>query len=282
MAYSGILAEQPKQKDKKPGISACIIAYNSKAKIETAIRSVCWCNEIVVADCYSTDGTAELAEQLGARVIRVKFSGFGSLRNKALDACDYEWVLSVDTDEYCTNDLQDEILATIQSSDSLDVYHICIKSYFMGRWIKYSGWYPNYRQPQLFRHHCLRYKNDMVHEGYLVYSDKPIGYLKNTVLQMPFQNISEMIQKSDRYSTLSVDRIRKKYKKASMTRAIIHGLWLFMRNYVMKRGFLDGWPGFMIAVGDGYSAFYRYAKFYESELPHADLSIPWHRYSSKE
>ncbi|OGO97415.1 MAG: alpha-L-glycero-D-manno-heptose beta-1,4-glucosyltransferase [Coxiella sp. RIFCSPHIGHO2_12_FULL_44_14] len=253
-------------------LSACIITYNQIDKIQAAIQSVAWATEVVVVDSYSTDGTTELAQQLGARVVQVPFQGFGDLRNQALKACHYEWILSLDSDERCTPAVQAEILSLIRSAEASDIYYIPRKNYFMGRWIQHAGWYPDYRQPQLFRKAALRYTLDPVHEGYHYDTQKPVGYLKNAIWQIPFKNLAEMMDKANRYSSLGVTRLEKKHGHASLWRALIHTLWAFFKLYVLKRGFLDGWPGFIIAVGNSYGTFYRHAKFYEKEHPGSTIN----------
>lgn len=105
-------------------LSVYIIAYNQITKIEAAIKSVLWADEVVVVDSHSTDGTTELAEKLGARVVQVPFRGFGDLRNQAVAACQYDWIFSLDSDERCTPAARDEILSIINSNDALDIYKI--------------------------------------------------------------------------------------------------------------------------------------------------------------
>ena len=131
----------------------------------------------------------------------------------------------------------------------------------MGRWIEHSGWYPNYRQPQLFRKGCLSYDQKVVHEGFIVKSAKPIGHLKNAIWQFPFKNMSEVMHKANRYSSLGAQRIAE--KRVSMSQALTHGIWSFFKHYVFKLGFLDGWAGFVIAVGNFEGTFYRYVKAIE-------------------
>lgn len=247
-------------------ISVYIIAYNEAEKIEAAINSVLWADEILVIDSNSTDGTIEKAEALGARVVQVPFQGFGDLRNQALKACQYDWILSVDADERCTPEVRDEVLSVMESSDAKDVYYIPRKNFFMGRWIKHSGWYPNYRQPQLFRKGALRYSNDSVHESFTIYSDKPAAYFSNAIWQTPFKNLAEVMSKANRYSSLGVEKLAKKNKKPSMGRSLMRGLWAFIKHYIFKRGFLDGWPGFVIALGNFYGTYFRYAKYYEQKM----------------
>lgn len=242
-------------------ISVYIIAYNEAQKVAATIESVRWADEVIVVDSWSTDGTADIATQLGARVVQVEFKGFGDLRNQAIQACTHEWIFSLDADERCTPAVERELRAVTQSPDALDAYWMPRRNYFMGRWIRYSGWYPNYRQPQLFRKGRLQYDNKPVHEGYVLHSDKPIGHLQNAIWQFPFKNMAEVMHKANRYSTLGAEKIKD--KPVSMGSALGHGLWAFAKHYIFKRGFLDGWPGFVIAVGNFEGTFYRYVKALE-------------------
>ena len=114
--------------------------------------------------------------------------------------------------------LKAEIRAITQDPSALDAYWVPRRNYFMGRWIKHSGWYPNYRQPQLFRKGRMRYDLKPVHEGYVLDSDKPVGHLKNAIWQFPFKNMSEVMHKANRYSTLGAEKI--KHKKLSMGTAL--------------------------------------------------------------
>ncbi len=239
-------------------ISVYIVAYNEEAKLQAALESVAWADEIVVADSGSTDRTVELAGGLGARVIQIPFEGFGNLRNRTVEACSHEWIFSLDADERCTEEVRDEIKVVIADPDALDAYFVPRRNYFLGRWIRHSGWYPDYRQPQLFRKGTLRYREDLVHEGFM--ASGRIGYLKHAIWQFPFQDLSEVLAKMQRYSSLGAEKLAGQGVKSSMGKALFHGLLAFVRIYVIKRGFLDGWAGFMIAVGNFEGTFYRYAK----------------------
>lgn len=244
-------------------LTAYIIAYNEAAKIEAAVGSVLWADEVVVVDSNSTDGTDTLAAALGARVVQVPFTGFGELRNRALEACSHEWIFSLDSDERCTAAVRDEILALLGGEPAHDAYLVPRRSYMMGRWIKGSGWYPNYRQPQLFRKGAMRYSLEPVHEGYVLLTDKPLGKLRNAVEQFPFRDLDEIIRKMNHYSTLGAQKL--KGRNVTMWSALGHGLWAFIKHYVFKRGFKDGWAGFVIALGNFEGTFYRYAKRYEQD-----------------
>jgi glycosyltransferase involved in cell wall biosynthesis len=252
-------------------ISVYIIAYNEAEKVRATIESVRWADEIIVVDSWSTDGTADIATQLGARVVQVKFTGFGELRNQAIAACSHDWIFSLDADERCTSEAAAEIMSITQNKDALDAYWTPRRNFFMGRWIKHSGWYPNYRQPQLFRKGAMHYDLKPVHEGYVLQSTKPIGHMQNAIWQFPFKNMSEVMHKANRYSSLGAEKI--KHKKISMGSALGHGIWSFTKHYIFKLGFLDGWAGFVIALGNFEGTFYRYVKAFEIQKG-SDWSAP--------
>lgn len=251
-------------------ISVYIIAFNEIEKIRDCINSVLWADEIILADSHSTDGTSELATELGAKVIHIPFNGYGDLRNQAIAQCSGEWILSLDSDERCTIEVRDEIMKLIDNAP-LDIYHIPRKNFFMGRWIKYSGWYPNFRQPQLFKKGKMSYDLAPVHEGFISHSDKEIGVLNNIIWQFPFKNVEEVINKANRYSTLGVSKLQEKGRTGGIFKAFLHGLWAFIKHYIFKLGFLDGGPGFIIAFGNFEGTFYRYIKLYEAE---ANWKVP--------
>jgi glycosyltransferase involved in cell wall biosynthesis len=242
-------------------VSAYILTYNAAEKIAAAVSSVLWADEVVIVDSNSTDGTAEIATALGARVVQVPFKGFGDLRNGAVEACAYDWVFSLDSDERCTAEVRDEILGLLSGTPPHDIYLVPRRSYMMGRWIKGSGWYPNFRQPQLFRKGAMRYTLEPVHEGYEVIGGRSVGTLTNAVWQFPFRNLDEVIQKMNRYSSLGAPKLAG--KRVSMASALGHGLWSFLKHYIFKLGFIDGWAGFVIALGNFEGTFYRHAKCYE-------------------
>ncbi|HXH72016.1 MAG TPA: glycosyltransferase family 2 protein [Mariprofundaceae bacterium] len=245
-------------------VSAYIIAYNEEAKIADAVESVLWADDVIVVDSHSTDRTASIAEQLGARVVQLDFTGFGKLRNDAIAACSQPWIFSLDADERCTPEARDEILAIVNDKNAADAYYTPRRNWFMGRWINHSGWYPDYRQPQLFRAGALSFdERDEVHESFEVHGK--IGHMQHAVLQIPFRNLEQVQNKSNRYSTLGADKLLRKGVQGSMAKALLHAIGAFLRIYILKLGFLDGWAGFVIAFGNFEGTFYRYAKLHEKQ-----------------
>jgi glycosyltransferase involved in cell wall biosynthesis len=241
-------------------ISTYILTFNEEDKIANAILSVKWSDEILVIDSHSTDNTAKIAQSLGAKVIQVDFTGFGDLRNRALEICQHDWVFSLDSDEVCTTEAAIEIKSII-NNDTFDVLFVPRRNFFLGNEVKHSGWYPNYRQPQLFRKSFLRYDDSPVHEGYILKVDSRIGYLRNAIWQYPFKNLSESILKMNRYSNLGAKK--KRQANSTFGKALTHATWAFIKHYVLKLGFLDGWQGFFIAFSYFEVTLYRYAKAVE-------------------
>ncbi len=239
-------------------ISAYIMTFNEADKIEDAIKSVLWADEVIVADSNSTDGTIEIAERLGATVVQIPFQTFGQIRNDAIAACTHNWIFSLDADERCTPESEKEIKAAVQNPQA-DAYYIPRRNWFMGRWIKHCGWYPDYRQPQLFKKGALTFDSvSEVHETHTVHGK--IAYLKEDIWQIPFMNLEQVVHKMQRYSSLGAKKLQREGKKTSMFLALLHGIWAFIRIYIIKLGFLDGWAGFVLALSNFEGTFYRYAK----------------------
>lgn len=261
------------RKDGKPSITAYVIAYNEAEKIEAAISSVLWADEVILADSHSTDGTTEIAQGLGARVVQIDFEGFGKLRNSAIATCRGDWIFSLDSDERCTAEARDEILRVVEDPASADIYKVPRRNWFMGRWIKGSGWYPNFRQPQLFRNGKMTYDLLEVHEGWIPADGASVAVLDAEIWQFPFKNLAEIQHKAQRYSTLGADVVAGRGQRSSMAGAFFRGLHSFFKHYVLKRGFVDGWAGFVIAFGTLEGAFFKHAKRVE-QLKSKDWAPP--------
>ena len=246
----------------KAKVSVYVLAYNEEAKIEDCIRSVLWADEVVLIDSHSTDGTPQIAENLGAKVVQVDFEGFGKIRMAGIEHTSYDWILSIDADERCTTDARNEISEILGSSTSADAYFIPRRNIFMGKKIKFCGWYPDYRQPQLFKRGKLTYEaKHQVHEGYSVMGK--VEYLKNPIIQIPFLSYSELIQKMDRYTKLGAEKLLAKERQVSSFNIAFRSCWAFIQTYIIKLGFLDGWAGFVIAFCNMEGTFFKYTKYKE-------------------
>ena len=247
-------------------ISVFILTFNEAAKIKAAVESVLWADEIVVVDSFSTDATAEIATSLGERVVQVPFNGFGDLRNRAIEACRCDWIFSLDADERCTPQARDEILRIVADPASADAYLVPRQNYLLGRAIRHGGWYPDYRQPQLFRRGRMTYvASDEVHEGWVL--DGRLGRMQSAIAQIPYATLAEAIGKMNRYTSLGVAKLERGGARSGYAKALLRAKWAFFKAYVLQLGFLDGGPGLVIAVLRFENSFYKHAKLVEHRLP---------------
>lgn len=244
-----------------PRVSVCVLAFEAAPELPECLASVQWADELLVVDSHSTDDTAKIAEAMGARVVQVEFRGFGALRNTALEHCSGEWIFSLDSDERCTPEVRDEILAIVTAQPPPHAaYRVARRNLFLGREIRHSGWSPDYRQPQLFRRGALRYGSEPVHERYELLGGASLGTLRHAIWQVPYRDLERLQRKIERYSTLGAQRLVRSGRRVSPLSAVAHATWAFARQYVLQRGFLDGWPGLLLAVSHCEATFYKYAK----------------------
>jgi glycosyltransferase involved in cell wall biosynthesis len=252
-----------------PPVSVFILSCNEEEKIGPALESVSWASEIVVIDSFSTDRTVEIAARHGARVIQIKFERFGALRQAGIEHTREPWIFSLDADERCTPEARDEILRIVADPHAADAYLVPRRNFLLGRRISHAGWYPDYRQPQLFKRGRMSYAaEDDVHEGWTL--DGRIGRMSHPVIQIPYRTLAEAIGKMNRYTSLGVARQERRGASASYLLAFLRALGAFFKAYVLQLGFLDGGPGLVIAVLRFENSFYKHAKFIEHRLPPTD------------
>jgi glycosyltransferase involved in cell wall biosynthesis len=251
-----------------PTLSVAIIAHNEAHNLRACLQSVAWANEIVVVENGSTDGTAEIARQHGACVISTAdWPGFGAQKNRAVDACTGDWVLAIDADERVSPALRAEI-ERVLAAPQFDVYEVPRRSTYCGRFIRHSGWWPDY-VTRLFRRGSARYSDARVHEKLV--TERPIGKLAEPLIHYSFRSMDQVIGKMNRYSSESAAMLAANGKRPGLGTAVLHGLAAFLRTYVFKLGFLDGKYGFMLAVSNAEGSYYRYVKaMLAAEMPRGD------------
>ncbi len=254
----------------RPPISVYILTRNEEHKLEAALESVTWAGEIVIIDSFSTDRTLEIARRFDTRIVQVEFRRFGELRQAGIEHTTLPWIFSLDADERCTPEARDEILRLVADPNAADAYLVPRRNRMLGRNVRHGGWYPDYRQPQLFRRGRMDYATeDHVHEGYRLHGR--LGRMTNPIQQIPYRTISEIIQKMDRYTTLNAANLRQRGKTSSFPAAVLRGGWAFFRVYVIQLGFLDGSAGFIIAILRFENSFYKHMKcieaFFDSTWP---------------
>jgi len=239
-------------------ISVVIIAFNEEDRIEDALKTgKTIADEIVLVDSFSTDKTLEIAESYGARIFQNPFVDYGSQKNFALDQARYEWVLNLDADERISPRLKEEILALKSSPPkNIDGFLINRKTSYLGRWIKHSGWYPD-RKLRLFKKDKSRWSG-RVHEGLNL--EGKMVQIDGDILHFTYRDINDHISRLNRYSSMQAQDIAEGGKKLLLLRALVLSPITFIRFYIWKAGFLDGLPGFVIALVSSWATSMKYLK----------------------
>ncbi len=243
-------------------ISAVILTYNNESEIRDCLESITWADEILILDSNSADATVKICKEFTDRIFNEPFATFGQLRNKVLSLVSHEWVFSLDTDERVTSEARTELERIIEKGPQAQVYFIPRRNFIFGRWLSHGGFYPDYRQPQFFHKDALRYvSEDDVHEGFKITGKT--GYFKNPILQYPFKNLNHYLSKMERYSSLMAKKMLKKGKRFHFYQLFTHPFYSFLKIYILKRGFLDRFPGLLLAMLYSYYTFLKYIKFWE-------------------
>lgn len=242
-----------------PTLGVAIITKNAGAHLDaclTALRP--WADDIVLLDSGSSDDTLAIAHAHGARVFEnCAWPGFGPQKNLAISHLATDWVLSLDADEVVSPELAAAIVAVLRAP-AADVYTFSRLSNFCGRWMKYSGWRPDYI-PRLFRRGQAEYSADLVHERLLFTGRAPL--LAGELLHYSFDNLDQVVDKMNRYSAAGAQQRYLRCKRGGgMASVLAKTLWSFMRTYVLRRGFLDGREGFILAVANAEGTYYRQLK----------------------
>ena len=221
------------------------------------MQSVAWADEIIVVDSGSSDDTIKICKQFGAKIsITDNWPGFGEQKNRALALATKSWVLSLDADERVTPELQKEILEVIKGNAKAS-YRMPRSSSYCGQFIRHSGWSPDY-VTRLFRRGHAKFSNDLVHERLI--SEEATLTLTSPLLHISYINLDEVLDKINRYSTAGAAMSFSSGKTATLGTAIRHGIWAFIRTYFIRLGFLDGKMGFILAVSNAETTYYRYLK----------------------
>lgn len=241
-------------------LGVIIITKNEEKNIERCLRSVAWADEIIVLDSGSTDATVEIAKNYTHHTYQTDWPGFGVQKQRALDKCTTDWVLSVDADEEITPELQNEIMELLKSNPIFDGYEIQRKSQFCNKWIEYGDWGSDWLT-RLWRKENGSFDQRIIHEKVVV--NGKVGKLKYALLHYTYTSLDITLGKMNSYSSLGAELLFKEGKRSSVIKALYHSFWSFLRGYILRLGFLDGWQGFVIARINSLGSFYKYIKLLE-------------------
>jgi glycosyltransferase involved in cell wall biosynthesis len=244
-------------------ISVCIICFNEETNIKRCLESVLWADEVIVVDSMSQDNTVHIARQYTDCVYENPWPGYEAQKNFALKKATGDWILSVDADEEVTETLHKEIKKTTSNPDLRDGYRIPRRSFYQGRWIKHSGYYPD-KQLRLFKRDKSRWVGGRLHERIEVKGT--VGDLKSDLLHYPYNGtVSGQLRKIDAFEDLNARDMHEQGKRFGIFLLLFRPVFKFLEVYLLKLGFLDGIPGFIIAVTSSYAMFVRYVKLRELE-----------------
>lgn len=242
-------------------ITATIITFNEERNIADALNSLSWTDEIILVDSESTDRTVEIARQYTDRIFIRPWPGYAQQKNFAAEQSTNDWILNLDADERVSDELAREIvkLKSEYSSDAAG-FEMPRLTWYLGRWIKHSGWYPDYKL-RLYDRTRGQWSGDYVHESVEV--GGRIERLQNDIHHYTVRNSSDHHERLDRYTTLAAREQLAKGNRASLASLLFSPLSSFIRSYIFKRGFLDGLPGLAIAQFAAHYVFLKNLKLWE-------------------
>jgi (heptosyl)LPS beta-1,4-glucosyltransferase len=241
-------------------LSVIVITKNEAHNIDACLQSVSFADDIIVVDAESTDDTVPKAKKYTYSVFVKPWQGFAAAKQFAVQQTKHPWILWLDADERVLPELAGEIQQVILSNPDYAAFTIARRAYFLGKWIRHSGWYPG-RVARLFHKNRAEFNDAVVHEGLNIHGS--IGELRNDLLHYTDPNIYHYFSKFNRYTTLASEELAKEEKFFKLSDIIIRPWWQFVRMYFIRFGFLDGMQGLLLALFSSAYVFTKYAKVWE-------------------
>lgn len=246
-------------------ITARINTFNEEDHIAAALESVAFADEILVVDSFSTDRTVEIARRYTDRVVSRAFASHGDQHNHADTLCQHEWVLVLDADERVTPELAQSIRKVLEQGSELDGYRMRRRAWYLGRWIRHSGWYPDW-QTRLYRRSATQWGGEPPHEAPKVQGR--VGQLEGELLHYTRRNLHEHVAIINWYSDLASAARLREGRKANNFELFFLPPWTFFQKYILQQGFRDGWPGVVIAYLSASYVLMKKAKMLEARRLH--------------
>lgn len=241
-------------------LTVTIITLNEQANIEGALKSVPFADEIVVVDSGSTDDTCEIARKYTDRVVFNQWPGHVIQKQYAVDMAKNDWILSIDADERVSKTLAEKICEVLENGPDADAYEVNRRSFYLGRWVRHSGWYPDSRI-RLFNRHKAGWGGTDPHD--LVVCKGKTGRLAADIEHYPYRDLAHHFKVIDNYTNIMAQRMFEKGKRASVIDILFRPPFAFFKKLILKAGFLDGYTGIVISATTAVSVFFKYAKLRE-------------------
>ena len=227
-------------------LTTILITRNEQENLERCLLSVFWSNEILIVDSGSTDRTREIALAYKARFYPEEWKGYTAQKNSALEKASTEWILSIDADEELTLETQRKIQEIVRTNDaSIDGYFFRRKVFYLGQWITHGDWYPD-NVLRLWRRGRGRFEGRQVHESVRVDGGKTMK-LHEEILHYTYKDVADQERRMETYARLWAEDRRREGRRATVLDLLFRPPWRFFRGLVLKRGFLDGRLGWLIA-----------------------------------
>ncbi len=252
-------------------ISVILITKNEADNVQQCLSTVSWANEIVVVDAGSSDSTVVKAQEFTKKVFVRPWEGYGAAKNFALSQVTADWVLWLDADERVSDSLREEILRMLAMQNRPEIaYSVPRKANFLGRWILHCGWYPG-RVTRLFKRGSGHFTDSKVHERLEIVGQE--GELVSDLLHYTDPTLTHYFEKFNKYTSLAAEELVDGRRSFGVSQITIRPFWTFFRMYILKLGFLDGLPGFILCVLSSCYVFTKYAKLWEqvSRKPVAEI-----------
>jgi len=244
-------------------LSAVIITLNEEKNIRRCLESLKpVADEIIVVDSLSTDKTKEICLEFGVRFVEQKFLGYIEQKNYALSLSRFDFVLSVDADEALDSQLQKEILK-VKSHFAFDAYEFNRLTMYNGHWVRHCGWYPD-KKLRLVKKEKAHWGGTNPHDALIV--DGMLGYIPGDLLHYSYDSISSHVLQTNKFSTIEAQSLFKRGKRASLLKLVTRPPYQFLKDYILKKGFLDGRYGFIICLINSLYVLLKYAKMMDMEL----------------
>ncbi|MFY9270196.1 MAG: glycosyltransferase family 2 protein [Candidatus Manganitrophaceae bacterium] len=247
-------------------VSVTIITLNEEANLPACLDSLKWADEIVVVDSESRDQTVQIAKDFGCRVLTNPWPGHKEQKNVAVEVASHEWIFSVDADERLTPEIQREVRKIVSDPNSMDGYAFPRKNYFLGKWMRHGGWYPD-RVLRLFRKSKGHFGGINPHDKVMISSGK-VGALPYPITHLTYTSFDQYLIKQDAYSRIGAEELFKSGKSGRTRRVTSLSLTgkfagKFLETYLWKGGCLDGLHGLIASLGGAYFAALRLARLWE-------------------
>jgi len=240
-----------------PRVTVTIITLNEAAHIADAIDSAAWADEVIVVDSGSADDTLAIARARGARTETRSWTGYVDQKNFAAGLARHDWIFSLDADERVPQGLAEEIRRVIAGPSPKPAYRVPRITFHLGRWVRTTDFYPDF-QTRLYDRRSARWQGQYVHES--IAADGPVGQLEQELQHYSYRDLADHMDRLNHYTTLAARQMYERGRRASVLDLVVQGPAAFLRNYILRRGILDGSVGFTLSCVNAYAVFLKFAK----------------------